>query len=190
MRTLFFPLLFYLASALVRNSIEAMKEDGVDEVCLGILWLDPHLNTICHQLDRSGNRIRQLRSTLTLWIAWLYPWEEASPILLERQGRVPAHPWCTSITLWQQLWHEWVIFPEVFSRPFEASRFIPQHSRVGLFWWWWWLRIISLILICLASLDFLPYLVIQPSNCALMFCRLRLRPLYIIVLYWFTLVVL
>lgn len=33
MRTLFFPL-FHIASSLVRNSIEAMKEDGVDEIVL------------------------------------------------------------------------------------------------------------------------------------------------------------
>ena len=33
-RTLFFPLFSPLASALVRNSIEAMKSDGVEEVSL------------------------------------------------------------------------------------------------------------------------------------------------------------
>ncbi len=83
---------FLTASALVRNSIDAMKEEGVEQVRGFATLRVPSgglIGSLC--LDRFGNRVRQPCSPFAVRVPRLYPRETSVPILPERQRRLPSH---------------------------------------------------------------------------------------------------
>lgn len=145
-RSYFFPF-WIIASTLVRNSIEAMKRDGVDEVGLVVLWFRWLSNY--SPLGRSWNRVRQLRRFIPLWILGIYSREATISFLSQWERRLPTfvgHP---------SWWEAW----SCFSVAIQANAV--RHFALLRRWRWSFCPLILCIFTCSFGSFFCLFLVAE-----------------------------